>query len=83
MITYQKSKPYTKSAERKSMVFFHTAFNDKKANNGKRQGKEILFFSDSLKEPNLETEDWNPTQFKFSEGRPVYKESKKVPLFTK
>ena len=68
--------------QKKEYGFFHTAFNDKKELKGKRKGKEILFFSDSLKQPEVASEGWNPTQFKYNNGVSTYTGNKKISLFT-
>jgi DNA adenine methylase len=49
---------------KKEFSFKHTAFES-------REGKEILFFSNNLIKPEVETE-WNPVNFKFKQRELIY-----------
>lgn len=50
----------------KEFSFKHTAYES-------REGKEVLFFSPHITQPNIE--DWNPLNFKFKNREIVYQQS--------
>ncbi len=50
--------------EKKEYSFKHTVYNS-------RVGQEILFFSPTLRQPNIE--EWNPLGFKLEKGEIIYK----------
>ena len=50
--------------EKKEYSFKHTVYNS-------RVGQEILFFSPTLRQPNIE--EWNPLGFKLGKGEIIYK----------